>query len=101
QIAAMLLNGRPMLVHARDQLGGGEDGVAAQPARYGAGMAGLAEALNGAVADIAANAGDDGDRPAAVDQYRSLLDMGLEEEPDPARIDERFACRHQVDRDAD
>src|SRR5690606_24848421 len=64
-------------------------------------MAGLAEALNGAVADIAANAGDDGDRPAAVDQYRSLLDMGLEEEPDPARIDERFACRHQVDRDAD
>ena len=61
-----------------DQFGGGEHRVVAQPARHGAGMAGLADAFDGAMAQIAANAGDHRHRQVARHQHRALLDMQFE-----------------------
>ena len=54
-----------MLVEMGDQLGTGEHRVVPQPARHGAGMAGLADTFDHAMADIAADAGDDADRQIA------------------------------------
>ena len=84
-VASALQQGAPVPVEMRDQLGGGEHRVVAQPARHRAGMPGLADALDHAVADIAANAGDDADRQFARDQHRALLDVQFDPGGEPLR----------------
>src|SRR5690606_22237826 len=91
----------PVLVEPRDELGEGEDRVLAQPARHGAGMAGLPLAHDALVADVAADAGDDRRRPFARHHHRALLDVQLEEGGDVALVDEGGALPHLRDVDAD
>ena len=67
-----------MPVEMGDQFGGGEHRVVAQPARHRAGMSGFADAFDDAVADVAADAGDDPDRQFARNQHRALLDVQLD-----------------------
>ena len=75
----------PVPVEMGDQLGGGEHGIAAQPARHGAGMPGFADTFDHAMANIAANAGHDPDRQVARHQHRALLDVQFQPGRDAAR----------------
>src|SRR6202034_1856512 len=62
QIAPALEQRAPVMIEMRNQFGRGEDGVVTKPARHGAGMAGGADTFDDAMADIAADAGDNANR---------------------------------------
>ena len=100
-IAAALQQRAPMPVEMGDQFGHREHGVAAQPARHGAGMSGFADAPDDAVPDVAADARDDPDRQLARDQHRALLDVQFQPRGQPLGVEQRFTARDTIHVDAD
>ena len=60
-------------------------------------MSGLAEAVDGVVADVAANAGNDGQRQFARDHHRALLDMQFEKGAHAPRVEQRLLAADGVE----
>ena len=77
----------PMAVEMGDEFGRREHRIMPQPARHRAGMAGLADAFDDAVADVAADARDDADRQIARHQHRALLDVQFEPRGECFRVE--------------
>ena len=86
-----------MGVHAVQQFGDGKDRIVAEVAGHGAGMAGLADADDGAMADVAADAGHGGDRDVGADQHGPLLDVQFEPGGEGRGVEQGFAACDAVD----